>query len=229
MRPLVIAAILGLGVVPTAAGQTTASVSIKAKTVTYSISGKDGDALLEAMDRRGPKHGFLTRAIAQTRYVVSWDIDWQERDGGCRIANAAAGLSITYTYPAVTSRMSPALQRRWTRFMAGVHRHEETHGRIARQMVNAAEKSISAIGYKNDRSCRKTQAELKKRIADCKPPEAPKPPPADNLRIRRLLQTLIWEQKHISFPLMRSFGMKMLHELCKCTLQRRFAEKNQLR
>ena len=50
--------------------------------------------------------------------------------------------------------------------MAGVHRHEETHGRIARQMVNAAEKSVSAIGYKNDRSCRKTQAELKKRIAD---------------------------------------------------------------
>jgi predicted secreted Zn-dependent protease len=165
MRPLVIAAILGVGVVPTTAGHTLASVSIKAKTVTYAISGKDGDALLEAMDRRGPKHGFLTRAIAQTRYVVSWDIDWEERDGGCRIANAAAGLSITYTYPAVTSGMPPALDRRWTRFMAGVHRHEETHGRIARQMVNAAEKSVSAIGYKNDRGCRKTQAELKKRIA----------------------------------------------------------------
>ena len=111
MRPLVIAAILGVGVLPTTAGPTLASVSIKAKTVTYSISGKNGDALLEAMDRRGPKHGFLTRAIAQTRYVVNWDIDWQEKDGGCRIANAAAGLSITYTYPAVTSRMSPALDR----------------------------------------------------------------------------------------------------------------------
>jgi predicted secreted Zn-dependent protease len=166
MRPLVIAAILGAGVLLSSAGHTLASVSIKAKTVTYSISGKNGDALLEAMDRRGPKHGFLTRAIAQTRYVVSWDIDWQAEDGGCRIANAAAGLTITYTYPAVTNGMSAALGRRWTRFMAGVHRHEETHGRIARQMVNVAEKSVSAIGYRNDRSCRKTQAELKKRIAD---------------------------------------------------------------
>ena len=95
MRLLMIAAILGVGVVPMTAGHTLASVSIKAKTVTYAISGKDGDALLEAMDRRGPKHGFLTRAIAQTRYVVSWDIDWQEKYGGCRIANAVAGLSIT--------------------------------------------------------------------------------------------------------------------------------------
>jgi predicted secreted Zn-dependent protease len=165
MRPLAIAAILGLGVVPLMAGPTLASVSVKAKTVTYAISGKDGEALLEAMDRRGPKHGLLTRAIAQTRYVVSWEIDWEEKDGACRIANAAAGLSITYSYPAVTSRMSPALQRRWTRFMAGVHRHEETHGRIARQMVSAAEKSVSAIRHSNDRGCRRTQAELKKRIA----------------------------------------------------------------
>jgi predicted secreted Zn-dependent protease len=165
MRPLVIAAILGLGVVPTTAVQSFASVSVKTKTVTYSISGKNGEALLGAMDRRGPKHGLLTRAIAQTRYVVNWDIDWEERGGACRIAYAAARLSITYSYPAVTSRMSPALERRWRRFMAGVQRHEEMHGRIARQMVNAAEKSVSAIRHRNDRGCRRTQAELKKRVA----------------------------------------------------------------
>ena len=165
MRPIAIAAILGLAVVPLAAADAGASVSIKAKTATYSISGKDGNALLEAMDRRGPKHGFLTHAIAQTSYTVSWAVDWKEKDGDCRVANAAATLSITYTYPQVKGTMSPGLQRRWSRFMAGVHKHEETHGRLARQMVGAAEESVSGLSSKDDRHCRRTQAEFKKRIA----------------------------------------------------------------
>ena len=38
-------------------------------------------------------------------------------------------------------------------------------GGIARQMVDAAEKSVSGLSYQNDRRCRRTQAELKKRIA----------------------------------------------------------------
>jgi hypothetical protein len=59
--------------------------------------------------------------------------------------------------------------------------------------------------------------------------ESAEPLPADNLRTGRLLQTLSWEQKHISFPLMRSFGVKMLHELCKCALQRAVVDKDQLR
>jgi hypothetical protein len=49
--------------------------------------------------------------------------------------------------------------------------------------------------------------------------EAAEPLPADNLRTSGFLQTFSWEQKHISFPLMRPFGVKMLHELCKCALQ----------
>jgi predicted secreted Zn-dependent protease len=117
------------------------------------------------MDRRGPKHGFLTHAIAQTSYTVSWAIDWKEEDGNCRVANAAATLSITYTYPQVKGTMSPDLARRWARFMAGVHKHEETHGRIARQMVGVAERSVSGLSFADDRRCRRTQAELKKRIA----------------------------------------------------------------
>ena len=85
MRPIAIAAILGLAVVPVVAADADASVSIKTKTTTYSISGKDGNALLDAMDRRGPKHGFLTRAIAQTSYTVSWTVDWKEKAGDCRV------------------------------------------------------------------------------------------------------------------------------------------------
>jgi predicted secreted Zn-dependent protease len=142
-----------------------AAVSVKAKTVTYNISGKNGAALLAVMDRRGPKHGFLTHAIAQTAYTVSWNIDWRERGDSCRIGNAAAVLSITYTFPQVSGQMSPGLERHWARFMAGVRRHEQTHGRIARQMVNEAERSLSGLFDGDDPGCRRTQVEVKRVIA----------------------------------------------------------------
>jgi predicted secreted Zn-dependent protease len=165
MRPIFLAAILGFTVVPIVAADADASVSTKIKTTTYPVSGKSGIDLLEAMDRRGPKHGFLTRAIAQTSYTIKWDVDWKENDGRCRVGDATATLSINYTYPAVKGTMSPALKRRWQRFMAGVHKHEQTHGRLAQQMVDAAERSLLGLSNNNDPRCRKTQAELKKRIA----------------------------------------------------------------
>jgi predicted secreted Zn-dependent protease len=165
MRPMFFAAILGFAVVPLVAADADASVSTKVKTTTYPISGKSGVDLLDAMDRRGPKHGFLTHAIAQTSYTIKWDIDWKENGGTCRVGDASATLSITYTYPAVKGTMTPALKRRWQRFMAGVHKHEQTHGRLAQKMVDVAEKSLLGLANNNDRNCRKTQAELKKRIA----------------------------------------------------------------
>ena len=53
-------------------------MKVTEKTGSYAVAGRSGAALLGAMDRRGPKHGFLTRAIAQTRYAISWTIEWGE-------------------------------------------------------------------------------------------------------------------------------------------------------
>ena len=81
MRPIALAAILGIAIVPLVAADANADVSVKTKTGTYYIGGKDGNALLDAMDRLGPKHGFLTHAIAQTSYTIAWDIDWKVNAG----------------------------------------------------------------------------------------------------------------------------------------------------
>jgi predicted secreted Zn-dependent protease len=164
-RLLAIAATIGVAFV-LAAGAAQAGVSVKTKTVTYSINGKNGAALIEAMDRRGPKHGLLTRAIAQTAYTVSWDVDWRERSGRCRVAKANALIKITYTYPEVSGFMSRDLDRRWARFMSGVRKHEEMHGKIAKQMVGAAERALTALSRKSDRGCRKLQADMKRVIAE---------------------------------------------------------------
>src|SRR4051794_41983530 len=60
------------------------AITVSVSRESYPIRGKTGDQLLEAMDRRGPKHGLLTRAIAQTRYSVGWDITWAANGGGWR-------------------------------------------------------------------------------------------------------------------------------------------------
>ena len=147
------------------AGSAAASVEVKVKTTSYLISGKNGKALLRAMDRKGPRQGFTTRFMAQTAYKTEWRFDWQRGSGACSIAHAWAVLTITYTYPEVSHAMSPDLRHRWNRFMAGVRKHEETHGRIAREMVAAAERNLNGLSYQRDLGCQKTRAESKRRIA----------------------------------------------------------------
>ena len=159
------AAVLAVAAGVCLAGSAEASVEVKVKTTSYRISGENGEALLRAMDRKGPKQGLTTRFLAQTAYKAGWKFDWQKRAGACRIANASAVLTITYTYPEVSSHMSADLRHRWNRFIAGVRRHEETHGRIAREMVAAAERQLSGLSYRNDPGCQTTRAEVKRRIA----------------------------------------------------------------
>ena len=140
-----------------------AAIAVSVSRESYPIRGKTGDQLLEAMDRRGPKHGLLTRAIAQTRYSVGWDITWAANGGVCRVETANAKLLITYTYPEVAGGVPPALKSRWATFMRGVVHHEENHGKMARDMVADAERAVSKIAIRNDPGCAKARAETKRR------------------------------------------------------------------
>ncbi len=165
MRSIAFAGLLATAFCAVPAGTASAGVKVSIKKASYEITGKTGVALLEAMDRRGPKHGLLTRAIAQTKYTVGWEILWSENNGICRVKRADAVLFVTYTYPHVRGTISPELNKRWARFMKGVRKHEETHGRIARQMVVEAERSVAGIAIPNDRGCRRASAEAKKRVS----------------------------------------------------------------
>jgi predicted secreted Zn-dependent protease len=147
------------------AGSAEASAKVRTNTVNYKIKGTTGEALLDAMDRKGPRHGFTTRAIAQTGYTVTWTMDTRERDGGCRIVQADAVLDVTFNYPQVAGPMSAALSRRWHSFMTGVRRHEQTHARIASEMVDAAQRQVKSVSFARDRGCARTQAEAKRRIS----------------------------------------------------------------
>lgn len=163
MRKLVIAGVALCACAPFV-GAAEAGVKVRTVEKTYSIAGATGDQLLTEMDRKGPKHGFLTRAIAQTRYVVSWDIAWSAERGGCRVDQVEAKLDVTYTFPRVSTRMTPALRKRWDTFLSGVRKHERVHGIVARRMVEAAERSVSGVAVKRDPNCRLARAEVKRRV-----------------------------------------------------------------
>jgi predicted secreted Zn-dependent protease len=142
-----------------------AGTTVKTKIVNYTIKGTTGAALLEAMDSKGPRRGFTTRAIAQTAYTVGWDLDTYEKAGRCRVSVADAVLNITFNYPELGNALPPDVNRRWQHFMSGVRKHEQHHAQLARAMVSAAEQAVRSTSFDNDPGCRKTQAEIKRRIA----------------------------------------------------------------
>ncbi len=142
-------------------GLMTAEAAAGVRTVvnvdTYRITGDSGEALMQAMDRKGPRHGFLTRAIAQTRYSLAWTLDWSIADRRCRLKAADVVLSVNYRFPTLAGQAPAALRSRWAKFMIGVRRHEETHGRIARQMAARAQKAVLRVAADNDPSCWKAK------------------------------------------------------------------------
>lgn len=144
----------------------TASAGVKVVVVTrtYDVTGTSGEALVTSMDRNGPRHGFMARAIAQTNYTKTWDFDFTKAKGGCRIKQANGTLNLNFVYPRIASPIPPALEKHWKLFFDGVTAHEETHGRIARKMMAATDKSLTGLTVPDDPQCSKTRREAKRRI-----------------------------------------------------------------
>lgn len=146
------------------APQASAGTKVRVETRTYDVKGASGAALILAMNSKGPKHGFMAHAIAQTAYSASWDLVVIQDNGSCRVRQANGTMTMTYTFPRVASPMTPALRKRWGRFFAGVRAHEETHGRIAREMMRSAERSVAGLRTADDPSCNKTRREARSRL-----------------------------------------------------------------
>ncbi|MEO5760399.1 MAG: DUF922 domain-containing protein [Mesorhizobium sp.] len=163
MRATILMFLAAIGASSGLASVACADVTVIVKTRTYAITGTSGEALVASMNRHGPHHGFLTSAIALTGYTKDWDLDLVQAKGTCRIKRARGTLNLTYTYPRLTSALSPVLDKHWKRFFAGVRAHEQTHGAIAKQMMKAAEKSLKGLAFQADAQCIKTRREARRR------------------------------------------------------------------
>ena len=164
MRAHLLGMLLIAGAPFLAAGSANAGANVTVKTKYYDIRGETGETLIRAMDRKGPKHGFLARAIAQTQYSIRSGADFKFDGRACRASHPEIGLDITYVYPRVATPVSQQLEQRWTRFFAGVQKHEQTHGRIANEMARAAEQAINRVSVPGDRSCSQARMEMKRRV-----------------------------------------------------------------
>lgn len=130
----------------------------------YDIAGKSGAELLRSMDRKGPRHGFFGRAIAQTRYEIRWNGE-VVRDGGvCRLSDPTVELDITYRYPRMPETARGALRGRWKTFLGAVIKHEEHHGRIAREMASETERMLKKQRPVKASSCSNIGRDLRGRF-----------------------------------------------------------------
>lgn len=150
-------AVLAILALPAAAH---ADVKTVAKVETYAISGASGQALMDAMDRKGPRHGFMARAIAQTRYSVGWELGWSVAGQACRLSEANVILSVSYRYPALGGPASATMKRKWASFIKGVQKHEQMHGRIARRMADAAYRSALRVRTQRDPHCAQAKRQV---------------------------------------------------------------------
>ena len=149
-----------LSCAPAASASTKIAVHVR----TYDVAGKTGAALVEAMDRLGPRHGYTARAIAETGYTVHWELDVTRTDGVCRLRQADGKIDLTYTFPRRTSPADPALSKRWGRFLAGVYKHEHTHGHIAMRMMRATERALAGLERPDNWFCTNLRWEARRRI-----------------------------------------------------------------
>ncbi|MEI9425105.1 DUF922 domain-containing protein [Mesorhizobium sp. Cs1299R1N1] len=163
MRPRTLTMIAAAGML-VCASAASADTNLTVHIRSYDVAGRTGAALVEAMDRLGPKHGYMARAIAETGYTTHWDLDVARQDGTCRLRQANGTLDVTYTFPRRLSPTDPGLRKRWDRFMAGVRKHEHTHGRIAARMMRATETALVGLKRPDNWFCAGTHIEARRRI-----------------------------------------------------------------
>ncbi|SMH43038.1 DUF922 domain-containing protein [Mesorhizobium australicum] len=137
---------------------------VTVKTKYYDIKGKTGLELFYDMNRKGPRHGFLTKAIAQTQFKTSLKGDFVHSNGVCRTKGAGMTMQITYVYPRPVDKLPSALARRWKKFQATNVTHEEMHGRLAKKMVGDVNRTLRGFRMADGQSCRKANAKLMKEL-----------------------------------------------------------------
>ncbi|MCX8999279.1 DUF922 domain-containing protein [Rhizobiaceae bacterium BDR2-2] len=132
--------------------------------VTYPVSGSTGMELYQSIGRNGPTIGNGVRTIAHTTFKLLWSRDYQQRGSACVLASARPSLTIIYTLPKPSGRLSPALKAKWDTFIAGIRAHEAVHGVNITDMVREIERFSVGLTAENDPGCRKVREKLQAQL-----------------------------------------------------------------
>ena len=134
------------------------------KVVTYAVTGSTGMELYDSIGRNGPVIGNGVRAIAHTTFKLLWSRDYQPRGSACVLASARPSLTIIYTLPKPSGRLSPEMQRKWDAFLAGIRTHEAVHGENITNLTRQIEAVSVGLRVENDPGCKIIREELQKKL-----------------------------------------------------------------
>ncbi|MGX9145694.1 DUF922 domain-containing Zn-dependent protease [Mesorhizobium sp. 128a] len=134
------------------------------KVETYAISGQSGPELYASIGEAGPLLG-KGRVIAHTNFKLTWTRDYKPQGGACMLRSARPKLIITYTLPKPAASLSPAVQKSWETFAAGLAAHEKVHGAAIVEMVHKIEAVSVGLTIADDPGCSKIRAELTRQLA----------------------------------------------------------------
>lgn len=130
----------------------------------YAIAGRTGIDLYRSIGERGPKAA-NGRAIATTRFRLTWTRRYERRGDACTLAVAKPHLVITHILPKPAEALPAATRRLWDDFIAGIAAHEKVHGEIIKEMVGKIEAMSVGLTVPDDPQCRKIRTELTRRLA----------------------------------------------------------------
>ncbi len=144
---------------PAEARQWKATEKIK----TYPVSGSSGHELSASIGKNGPKIG-NRRTIAVTNYDLKWGRKYRPQGNDCKLASARPFLTIIYSVPKPTGKLSGNTARSWKAFSKGVLVHEKVHGTFLREMVDQIIDQTVGLTIPGDRKCRKIRTEVLNRV-----------------------------------------------------------------
>jgi len=134
-------------------------------TKTYAIAGSTPPELYASIGEKGPTIG-ATRTIAVTNYDLKWRRNYVPEGTSCRLASAIPFLTITYTLPKPSQKLSGTTATLWKTFADGIAAHERVHGDYVKEMTQAILDTTVGMVVENDPACRKIREAVKKPILD---------------------------------------------------------------
>lgn len=147
--------------------QASAKVSVSEKNRYFSVTGKTGKQVYQQIRRRAPPELRRKRWIAATYAKYNFkQVKFGMKDNRCVATKVNIHLNLTYHYPKWKNRKkgSVNLQKRWRSFEKELARHEKTHGRIFREMVQAIEREIRNTKSVSRNNCRNYIRVIKRKI-----------------------------------------------------------------
>lgn len=131
----------------------------------YSVSGTTGPALYQSIGSNGPIISGNRRTIAVTNWDLKWRRDYQPNGNACELVSALPFVTITYSLPKPSQKLTGAIAQKWERFADAITAHEKVHGdyvkRLAQQIIDVT----VGLRVENDKACKKIRDEVLNRVA----------------------------------------------------------------